>query len=152
MIAKLVSGGQTGVDRAALDAALDAGIPIGGWCPLGRLAEDGRVPPLYPLVETPTADYAERTEWNARDADGTLVITFGPPEGGTAFTIRMAEKWKRPCLVIDLEQGNESLDAVAWVNNHGIATLNVGGPRGSKGPDVYPLAYEYLSGLLARLA
>ena len=73
-IAKLISGGQTGVDRAALDAALAAGLPIGGWCPKGRLAEDGVIPLRYPLQETPSQQYAQRTRWNVRDADGTLIL------------------------------------------------------------------------------
>jgi hypothetical protein len=95
--------GQTGVDRAALDAAIEYGILIGGWCPKGRLAEDGFIPPRYPLIETPSWKYPERTMWNVRDSDGTLVLITGPLEGGSAFTARHTAAQGRPHLVIDLE-------------------------------------------------
>ena len=102
MIRTLVSGGQTGVDRAALDVALERGLPIGGWCPSGRRAEDGPLAPRYGLRETPLADYAQRTLWNVRDSDGTLVLTAGPPRGGTALTVEEAGRQGKPVLVIDL--------------------------------------------------
>src|SRR5690606_2382867 len=89
---QIVTGGQAGVDRAALDAARDAGIPAGGWCPKGRIAIDGRIPDIYALQETPSSDYAERTTWNVRDSDGTLVLIAGEPTGGTAFTIDEAKR------------------------------------------------------------
>jgi hypothetical protein len=90
-VKKVVSGGQTGVDRAAVDVALELGMSCGGWCPKGRKAEDGRIPDQYPLQETPSADYRQRTEWNVRDSDGTVALTFGEPTEGTAQAIRMAE-------------------------------------------------------------
>src|SRR6266851_4977853 len=99
MFAKIISGGQTGVDRAALDVALELGIPCGGWCPKGRRAEDGRIPKRYPLVETPTPAYPVRTEWNVRDSDGTLVLARGQASGGTALTIEFATDYGKPCLV-----------------------------------------------------
>jgi predicted Rossmann fold nucleotide-binding protein DprA/Smf involved in DNA uptake len=104
MLRQVVSGGQTGVDRAALDAALEAGIPCGGWCPKGRIAEDGRLPSRYPLRETPSDSYAQRTEWNVRDSDGTLILTRGALDGGTALTEKCASKLGRACLVIDLDE------------------------------------------------
>jgi hypothetical protein len=84
---KIISGGQTGVDRAALDAALALNIPCGGWCPKGRKAEDGPIPERYPLQETSSADYRVRTEKNVTDSDGTLILTRGPVTGGTAYTV-----------------------------------------------------------------
>mgnify|MGYP003793290687 CR=1 FL=1 len=90
MIKKIVSGGQTGVDRAALDVAMQLGIPVGGWCPRGRRAEDGRIPDSYPLREASSVNYAKRTELNVRDSDGTLILSGGPLTGGTALTESLA--------------------------------------------------------------
>src|SRR5512135_124388 len=104
MVARIVSGGQTGVDRAALDAARQLGLECGGWCPRGRRAEDGKVASGYPLRETPSEDYAQRTEWNVRDSDATLVLTHGRPAGGTALTIAVARRLGKPLLVLDLDE------------------------------------------------
>ena len=95
---KIVSGGQTGVDRAALDAAMAHDVPVGGWCPKGRRAEDGVIPERYPLKETPSDAYEQRTAWNVRDSDGTLLITDGALEGGTALTMQEAKRQGRPVL------------------------------------------------------
>src|SRR5204862_1053873 len=92
MIARVVSGGQTGVDRAALDVALGLGLPCGGWCPKGRRAEDGPLPERYPLRETPWSGYPQRTQWNVRDSDGTLVLLNGEPDRGTRLTIELAAR------------------------------------------------------------
>jgi hypothetical protein len=104
MLAKIISGGQTGVDRAALDVARELGLPCGGWCPKGRRAEDGPIPARYPLVETASASYPQRTRQNVLDADGTLILTMTPPTGGTALTIRIAEGNDKPYLVVDLSR------------------------------------------------
>jgi hypothetical protein len=96
---KILSGGQTGADRAALDWAINNGMPHGGWCPKGRRAEDGRVPERYCLEETPQTQYRQRTTWNVRDADATLIVTLtGDLAGGTLFTRQYAERIGRPCL------------------------------------------------------
>jgi len=141
-IEKLVSGGQTGVDRAGLDIALELGIPSGGWCPKGRWAEDGAISDRYPLKETPSADVAQRTEWNVRDSDGTLVITHGPSVGGTALTIELARRYHKPHLHIDLKQTKEQpLKLIAaWLSSNHIRVLNVAGPRESTTPGIYEKA------------
>ena len=90
------------MDRAALDVALELGFPCGGWCPSGRLAEDGPLQEIYPLKETPSKAYAQRTEWNVRDSDGTLVLHRGSLSGGTALTVELTKENNKPCLVIDL--------------------------------------------------
>ena len=102
MLEKIVSGGQTGVDRAALDAALALGIPCAGWCPRGRRAEDGEIPRRYPLRETPLPNYEQRTEWNVRDSDATLVLVRGRPAGGTRLAIDATEAHGKPCRVVVL--------------------------------------------------
>ena len=143
-IQKIVSGGQTGVDRAALDVALELGIPCGGWCPQGRLAEDGPIDERYPLRESPSADYAQRTEWNVRDSDGTLVLMRGTPNGGTAQTIDVAERLGKPYLVLDLETRPRASAIHAWANVYLIAALNVAGPRESKSPGISTQAAQFL--------
>ena len=102
MIKKIISGGQTGVDRAGLDAAIQHNISHGGWCPRGRRAEDGTIDTRYQLVETASHDYSQRTEFNVRDTDGTLILNMGTLDGGTAFTARVAESIPKPCLILDL--------------------------------------------------
>lgn len=146
---KVLSGGQTGVDRAALDAALELGLECGGWCPQGRLAEDGPIPARYPMSETPTAVYAVRTEWNVRDADATLVLSWGEPTGGTALTIELARAHKKPCLVVDLLGTPSAPAARAWLSEKVVAVLNVAGPRGSRDPGVYPRAKAFLTAVLS---
>ena len=146
---RVVSGGQTGVDRAALDAALGLGLPCGGWCPRGRKAEDGPIDPRYPMEETPSDDYAERTEWNVRDADGTLVLTRGEPSGGTAFTIATARRGRSPLLVLDLDRNPDPAAVRRWVAEKRIAVLNVAGPRESQRPGVQAEARRFLDLALA---
>lgn len=147
---KIISGGQTGVDRAALDVACDLDFERGGWCPKGRLAEDGPLSDWYPLKETPSSEYVERTVWNVRDSDGTLILTWGPPTNGTALTQGIAESSGKPCLVVDLLE-NASLSAVReWVQRNRIRVLNVAGPRSSKCPGIYEDAAAFLRTLLSQ--
>ena len=139
-MARIVSGAQTGVDRAALDAAMELGIPTGGWVPAGRRAEDGVVPERYRgLVETASADYAERTEHNVRDADATLVLRAGPARGGTALTEDIARRLGKPLLSLDLEAlapDAAEAELCAWLEREAPATLNVAGPRASQAPQL----------------
>jgi hypothetical protein len=141
MIVKIVSGGQTGADRAALDAAIKFGIAHGGWVPRGRLAEDGTLPATYALKETASRAYAERTAKNVTDSDGTLIISRGPLSGGSAVTRGLAATHGRPCLHVDLGQTaafRAALEIKAWVVAQNIRVLNVAGPRASKDPRIYP--------------
>ena len=139
-----MSGGQTGVDRAALDVALELGIPCGGWCPKGRRAEDGPIPPQYPLRETPSEDYAQRTEWNVRDSDGTLILCEGVLSGGTAQTAAMAKRLNKPHLILDLTHQPLPSTVLAWLTPSRIAVVNVAGPRESKCPGIYARARPFL--------
>jgi hypothetical protein len=150
VIDRIVSGGQTGVDRAALDAARQLGLPCGGWCPRGRRAEDGTIASCYPLRETPSEDYAQRTEWNVRDSDATLVLTRGRPAGGTAFTIETARRLRKPALVLDLDHGPDPAALSRWADAAGVATLNVAGPRESQQPGIHAQAQQFLSAALGR--
>ncbi len=144
------------MDRAALDAALAAGLPIGGWVPRGRLAEDGVVPDRYPgLREADTDDYAERTRLNVRDTDATLVLHWGPPAGGTLETIAVAAQLQRPTLLIDLADTatTEGVPVILrWLDrlspSAGPLRLNVAGPRASLHPGVTPAARAMLDALL----
>ncbi len=133
----IVSGGQTGVDRGALQAALDAGLPCGGWCPRGRRAEDGPIPGRFPLRETESDAYAERTRRNVRDSDGTLLLDFGKLRGGSALTAELAGAQGKPLLILAVE-GRNPADAVAdvrrFLRGNGVAVLNVAGPRESEAP------------------
>ncbi len=145
----VVSGGQAGVDRAALDVALDLGLPCGGWCPKGRLAEDGPIDRRYPLRETPSDEYAQRTEWNVRDSDGTLVLTRGAVTGGTAYTVDVAARLRKPSLVIDVEHPSPVAEVIRWLQDHHVRVLNVAGPRESKAPGIYETSARFLRDCLS---
>jgi hypothetical protein len=149
VIGRIVSGGQTGVDRAALDVALGLGLPCGGWCPRGRRAEDGPIDSRYPLTETPSDEYAQRTTWNVRDSDGTLVLTRGVPVGGTALTVDVAERLRKPCLVVDLATDSRPEAAREWLVRNAVGVLNVAGPRESGMPGIYADALAFLRAVLA---
>lgn len=147
MIQKIISGGQTGADRAALDFAIKRGIPHGGLIPKGRKAEDGTLPEKYDLQEMPTGSYPRRTEKNVLDSDGTLIVSHGLLTGGSALTTSYAEKHKKPWIHIDLEMTSYS-EAVKiiqeWVERNGIKTMNVAGPRESKDAKIYLAVMELL--------
>ena len=148
-IRKIVSGGQTGVDRAALDVALAMDMPCGGWCPRGRGAEDGAIPARYPLQETGSQDYAERTSRNVNDSDGTLILAIGALHGGTLLTAQLAEKSGKPCLVVDLARPPESGKVDSWISENQISVLNVAGPRESQHPGIHALAGGFLIEILS---
>jgi Circularly permutated YpsA SLOG family len=149
ILQKIISGGQTGVDRAALDCAMAAGLLVGGWCPRGRLAEDGVIPDRYPLEETPKRSYAQRTEWNVRDSHGTLILAYDALHGGTLTTSMLArEKYHRPVLCVDLTQPIAVGRVIDWINDNDIKILNVAGPRQSTRPGIYKDALRYLEQLL----
>jgi hypothetical protein len=147
MIKKIISGGQTGADRAALDVAIQMGIAHGGWIPKGRKAEDGRLPDKYQLQEMPTDSYPSRTEQNVIDSDGTLIFSRGTPTGGTEYTRQMVLKHKKHLLHIDLNIA-PSYDAASlirsWIGLQNIQTLNVAGPRASKDSRIYVEVFRIL--------
>lgn len=148
---KVISGGQTGVDRAALDAALEAEVHVGGWCPRGRRAEDGSIPDMYPLRETPSKEYAQRTAWNVRDSDGTLLITERELEGGTALTRKEAEQRKQPWIQVE-EGDDQSVSRIReWIEHHDIRVLNVAGPRSSEAEGIYAKARAIMERLLEKV-
>jgi hypothetical protein len=146
-VKRVVSGGQTGVDRAALDWAIRAGISHGGWCPKGRRAEDGVIPERYALRETESDTYEERTYLNVRDSDGTLILNSGALDGGTLLTTGHCTRLGRPYLVVQLDRENAEAEQEKmglWLRTRAIAVLNVAGPRESKRPGVYRAALEFL--------
>jgi hypothetical protein len=149
MFTKIVSGGQTGVDRAALDVALERGLPCGGWCPRGRRAEDGPLDARYPLQETPRADYPQRTRLNVRDSDGTLILTCGAPDRGTSLTVRLAEEFGKPHLVLNLEDRPRPEEVRTWAQAHRVGVLNVAGPRESSANGIYERAAAFLRAVLS---
>ena len=145
MITKIISGGQTGVDRAALDAAISLNLPIGGWCPKGRIDENGLIPEIYSqlqeiteTVSTEKENYDARTRLNIRDSDGTLILLPEIPvpqlgRDGTILTIEEVSLQKKPYLLIDLNVSleNNTKDCVTWIKTSGIHILNIAGPRES---------------------
>ena len=150
MIEQIISGGQTGVDRAALDVALSVGVACGGWCPKGRSAEDGPVDSRYPLRETPLGDYAQRTEWNVRDADATLILTKGPLSGGTLMTLNLAKALGKPYHIVELTKAGDPAAVWRWLSRERIRILNVAGPRESGCPGIYREAGSFLQGVFSR--
>ncbi len=142
MIKKIISGGQTGADRAALDVAIQFNIPHGGWIPKGRKTEDGTLPEKYQQQEMPTASYSARTEKNVQDSDGTVIISHGKLTGGSAYTRKMAMKHGKPWFHADLNKLPTFQAAMIiddWISKNKIEALNVAGPRASDDPLIYGL-------------
>jgi len=148
---RIISGGQTGVDRGALDAAMDSGAACGGWCPTDRRAEDGPLSEHYPLKALPDAGYKQRTRQNVMDSDATLIIYFHKLEGGTAYTLQLCRQQHKPFFTIDA--GVTAIetalaDTQNFIKLHGIEQLNVAGPRASKEAKAYPYSYRLIDALL----
>ena len=147
MLRKIISGGQTGADRAALDWAIRRGIAHGGWCPKGRKAEDGAMDLRYRLVETPSDDYAQRTEWNVRDSDATAVFSIQKElRGGSLLTVEMAAQYNKPVIHLRQQddQTNHAQELRSFIERFGITVLNVAGPRASDEPEVYQFVTSVL--------
>ena len=133
----IVSGGQTGADRAALDWAIANHLEHGGWCPAGRLAEDGSIPNRYHLRETKSPTYPERTLLNVEHSDATLIVSPTHPTGGTLLTVQHAQEVGKPVLVVTRENEKESPDLLrTFIRQHEVSILNVAGPRASGCPEV----------------
>lgn len=150
MIKKIISGGQTGADRAALDTAIKLNILHGGWLPKGRLTEDGPLPEKYQLKEIDSSSYPKRTEQNVIDSDGTLIFSHGELIGGSKLTQEFAEKHSRPFLHVDLNQTisfDAARDISSWIRENSIETLNVAGPRASSDPNIYQAVTDILEAL-----
>jgi len=151
---RIISGGQTGVDRAALDAATAAGIQTAGWAPKGFLAEDGPIPPHYGLAETPSAEPGQRTEWNVRDSDATLILATPPLAGGTAWTETCARRHGTPCLVLDFRAAppeDLARDIARRLSGLNGEVLNAAGPRASEDGAAYGLAFAVMEALIREL-
>jgi len=147
-LARIVSGGQTGVDRGALDAALEVGFSCGGWCPPARQAEDGTIPIRYPMTELDGGGYSERTLKNVIESDGTVIIHRGEIEGGTGYTRDCCLAHGKPLLLVDAARVSltEAADRIgAFITRERILVLNIAGPRASKWPE----AHSYAKGVIA---
>ncbi len=146
---KIISGGQTGVDRAALDWAIKNSVPYGGWCPLGRRAEDGVIPNGYKLRETESKGYMQRTKRNVCDSDATLIVSLAPElAGGSQFTQEYANKIAKPYL--HTYPNNLWQECIkTFFETNLIQELNVAGPRGSSVPGIEKFVYEVLDEILA---
>jgi hypothetical protein len=152
---RIISGGQTGVDRGALDAALEAGFPCGGSCPEGFKAEDGVIPERYPVEELANADYVQRTLRNIQDGDGTVIIYSEQPEGGTEQTLLGCLNQGVPYLLIDASLcsvGEAGRRIAAFVTEQELQVLNVAGPRASKWPDAREYTYLAVSTLFRHIS
>ena len=169
-LTKVISGGQTGVDQAALRAARDCGFEMGGWCPPGRMCEAGVIPAEFPLEETeqdrsldaPDVPRSQRTEWNVRDSDGTLVIrsgeaslsdaaTGGAADRGTDWAMQCAERYGRPLLICDVSDPNAKQKVQEWLKRIPIRVLSVGGPAENSSPGIGDRAYRLFRAVFEEL-
>lgn len=146
ILKKVITGGQTGVDRAGLDAAMQAGIPVGGYCPRGRVAEDGTIPSRYPLFELASSESHYRIEQNIINSSGTLILNRGELSQGTKLTRFYAVKYGKPNLVVQLDTKRmiPPSQTIRWLEGQFISILNVAGPRESKCSGIYEEAFSYL--------
>lgn len=154
MIEKVISGGQTGVDRAGLDAAIELGIPHGGKVPKGRLSEDGGVPMRYDLIELDSDRYPVRTRANVMDSDGTLLLCSREQlarSRGTALTITYVRQYEKPWWIADPTKSHHAARVVAWIKEHHIKVLNIAGPRESKCPGIHDLSVNFLKSVFEAL-
>ncbi len=149
VLRRLVSGGQTGVDRGALDAAIELGLEHGGWCPRGRRAEDGSIPIRYQLSETASARYPVRTKHNVIESDATLLFYRDRLHSGTELTFRLIKQYGKPFLMVDLQLLLDPTMVLDWIIGEQIETLNVAGPRESSAPGIARQACEFLTCCLA---
>jgi len=155
VLEKIISGGQTGADRAALDVAIELGIPHGGYLPKGRKTEAGRLPAKYDLKEMPTDSYPKRTEQNVIDSDATLIISHGALTGGSDYTRQVAQKHGKPWIHVDASR--TSIDSAvqlvrAWINGSEVKVLNVAGPRASKDPKIYGTTKRLITTLIKMMS
>jgi hypothetical protein len=155
IIKKIVSGGQTGVDRAALDIALKYGLDQGGWCPKGRLSEDGKIPLFYNMQETDSPEYSQRTRQNIIDSDATLILVPELPlpaniTDGTILTINICDELNKTYLIVDVSNYDSLNDVKLWIKQNNISILNIAGPRSSQSIGIYDLAYNYLEKLITK--
>jgi Circularly permutated YpsA SLOG family len=150
---RFVSGGQTGIDRGMLDACLEKGFACGGWCPEGRLAEDGPIDEKYPLKVLPGAGYPERTRENVIDSDATLIIFNGDLSGGTKKSKSLARSLRKPYLMLDFAETDlETAVELAYesIRKQGLQKINFSGPRASNWPEAHEIAYEFTIMLIDR--
>ena len=150
MIQKIISGAQTGADRAGIDAAIELGIEYGGWVPKGRKAEDGIVPEKYTkLQEMTRGGYPKRTEQNVIDSDGTVIFGYGKLTTGSALTRKLAKQHKKPYLHIDLDLLKDPVPAIKdWIVDWDIKVLNVAGRKASKAPEIYDVVKDIINQVL----
>ena len=153
-IIKIVSGGQTGADSGGIEAAIHCNLPHGGWCPKGRLAEDGKIPAKYLLQETPSSDYLARTEANVTDSDATLIFSYGPLEGGSLRTMEFSQKHKKPWLYVDLERDGAIKAIMEWLKAKfpKQCVLNVAGSRESKAPGIQDKVQAIMVDVLIKIS
>lgn len=146
-VKRIISGAQTGADRAALDFAMEYEIPCGGWVPTGRQAEDGTIPDRYEVWEMENGGYPERTEKNVLESDGTLILSHGELTGGSLLTWELTEKIAKPCLHIDFNRSlafDAAIDVNDWMSEHSVEVLNIAGPRASKDREIYQAVFKLL--------